>query len=339
MTDSDVVVVTGASAGVGRATARAFADEGAQIGLLARGKAGLEGARQDVEEAGGEALVVQTDVADPEQVAAAADAVEDEFGPIDIWVNNAMTSVFSPATEMDADEYKRVTDVTYLGVVHGTQAALNRMVPRDDGTIVQVGSALAYRGIPLQSAYCGGKHAIQGFTESVRTELLHKDSAVQLSMVQMPALNTPQFDWVRSRLPDNPQPVPPIYQPEVAADAIVWTAYHDRDELWVGLPTAKAILGNRIIPRYLDRLLAQSAWNAQMTDTTANPDRPDNLHEPVDDEIDYGAHGSFDDQAREHSPQLWATTHRGELAGAIVIIILGVFAAMEARWKNRSVDR
>lgn len=332
ITEPEVVVVTGASSGVGRATARAFAEYGAQVGLLARGEAGLDGARQDVEEAGGEALVVPTDVADAEQVEAAADAVEAEFGPIDVWVNDAMTSVFSPAKEMEADEYRRVTEVTYLGCVYGTKAALDRMLPRDEGTIIQVGSALAYRGIPLQSAYCGSKHAIQGFTESLRTELIHDDSNVQLSMVEMPALNTPQFEWVKSRLPKKPQPVPPIYQPEVAADAIVWTARHDRDELWVGMPTVKAILGNRLIPRWLDRKLAQSGWDSQMTDEPEDPNREYNLWEPVDGDADHGAHGSFDDQARNYSLQLWTATHPKQLARGLAGIAFGLFMVVSFWW-------
>ena len=323
----------GASAGVGRATARAFAERGAKVGLLARGEAGLEGARRDVEDAGGEALVVPTDVSDADQVEAAADAVEEEFGPIDIWVNNAMTSVFSPAREMEADEYRRVTEVAYLGCVYGTQTALDRMLPRDEGTIIQVGSALAYRGIPLQSAYCGAKHAIQGFTESVRTELIHEDRDVQLSMVQMPALNTPQFEWVKSRLPNKAQPVPPIYQPEVAADAIVWTAHHDRDELWVGRSTVKAILGNRVIPRRLDHLLAQSGWDSQMTDEPEDSDREHNLWEPVDDDIDHGAHGAFDERSRSRSYQLWASTHPIQLlsVGFALLTLVGAVIARVRR--------
>ncbi|UPM44875.1 SDR family oxidoreductase [Halocatena salina] len=332
-TQREVVVITGASAGVGRAAARAFAEQGAQVGLLARGEAGLEGVRQDVEAAGGEALVVPTDVADADQVEAAADAVEEEFGPIDIWVNNAMTSVFSPAREMEADEYRRVTEVTYLGCVYGTQTALDRMLPRDEGMIIQVGSALAYRGIPLQSAYCGSKHAIQGFTESVRTELIHEDSDVQLSMVQMPALNTPQFEWVRSRLPNKPQPVPPIYQPEVAADAIVWAAHHDRDELWVGRSTVKAIVGNRIIPRRLDRMLAQSGWDSQMTDESEDPDREHNLWKPVDEETDHSAHGQFDERARSRSYLLWAITHPKQLL-SVGLILVALVGAVLFRWRN-----
>src|SRR4051794_2634520 len=243
-----VVVITGASAGVGRAVARKFGAEGARIGLLARGRAGLEGARRDVQQLGGEALVLPTDVADANAVEAAAAEVEQNFGRIDIWVNNAMCSVFSPVKEMTAEEYKRVTEVTYLGFVYGTLAALKRMLPRDRGVIVQVGSALAYRGIPLQAAYCGAKHAIQGFMDSLRCELLHDGSHVQVTMVQMPALNTPQFGWAKSRLPHKAQPVPPIYQPEVAAEAIVWAAHHPRREISVGLSTVTAILGNKLAP-------------------------------------------------------------------------------------------
>src|SRR5256714_2044050 len=236
-----IVVITGASAGVGRATVRAFARQGADIGLLARGHDGLEGARRDVEAEGGRALTLTADVADAEQVEAAAERVERELGPIDVWVNNAMVSVFSPVKALKADEVKRVTEVTYLGVVYGTLAALRRMLPRDRGTIVQVGSALAYRGIPLQAAYCGAKHAIQGFTESLRCELLHDKSSVRVTMVQLPAMNTPQFDWVKSRLPREPQPVPQIYEPEIAAEAIVWAASHRRRELSVGITTLLAI--------------------------------------------------------------------------------------------------
>ena len=332
-TDSEVVVVTGASAGVGRATARAFAEQGASVGLLARGDEGLEGARRDVENAGGEALAIPTDVTDADAVAAAADAVEDAFGPIDVWVNNAMTSVFSPVDEMEADEYERVSDVTYHGCVYGTMTALDRMQPRDEGTIIQVGSALAYRGIPLQSAYCASKHAIQGFTDSLRTELLHDDSDVRVAMVELPALNTPQFEWVKTRFSKKPQPVPPIYQPEVAADAIVWMAHNDRTELWVGLPTVKAILGNRIVPRWLDHLLARTGWDAQLTATPAEPERDHNLWQPADDDIDYGIHGRFDDEARDRSYQLWAATHRGTVL-SIVFAFVGLLVTLLARRRN-----
>src|ERR671933_374614 len=265
LTKPEVVVITGASAGVGRAVARAFAREGACIGLLARGRDGLEGARRDVEELGGRALVLPTDVSDADAVEQAAEAVEREFGPIDIWINNAMVSVFSPVKKMRPEEYKRVTEVTYLGAVYGTLAALKRMLPRDRGVIVQVGSALAYRGIPLQSAYCAAKHAIQGFMDALRCELLHDGSHVQVSMVQMPALNTPQFGWVKSRLPHKAQPVPPIYQPEVAAEAIFWAAHNDRRELWVGGPTVQAILANRVAPGLLDRYLGETGYEAQQT--------------------------------------------------------------------------
>lgn len=303
-----VVVVTGASAGVGRATARAFARRGYAVGLLARGRDGLEGARQDVMANGSDAVVVPTDVARPEQVETAAVAVERELGPIDVWVNNAMVSVFSPVTRMTEEEFRRVTEVTYLGAVHGTLAALRRMIPRNHGTIVQVGSALAYRAIPLQSAYCAAKHALAGFTESLWTELLHDGSAVHLTMVQLPALNTPQFDWSRSRMPREPQPVPPIFQPEVAADAVVWAATHRRRELYVGWPTVKAIWGDKVAPGLLDRYLARTGYDAQQTDEPTPPDRADNLWAPVSG--DHGAHGRFDERSRRHSWHLWITTHR-----------------------------
>ncbi len=310
----EVVVVTGASAGVGRATAVEFARNGARLGLIARGRDGLEGCRRDVESQGGEALVLPTDVSDAAAVEACAASVEERFGPIDVWVNNAMASVFSPVAEMTAAEFRRVTEVTYLGVVHGTLAALQRMLPRDSGAIVQVGSALAYRGIPLQAAYCAAKHAIQGFCDSLRCELLHDRSRVHVTMVQMPALNTPQFSWVRSRLPRRAQPVPPIYQPEVAARAIVWAARHRRRELYVGFPTVKAILGNKFAAGWLDRYLGRTGYESQQTDEPADPTRPDNLWEPLPG--DHGAHGRFDDCARPMSPQLRINTHRGWIAAA-----------------------
>jgi short-subunit dehydrogenase len=312
----EVVVITGASGGVGRAVVHAFARRGAHIGLVARGRAGLEGARRDVEAIGGRAVVLPADVADADQVEAAAEATEQEFGPIDIWINNAMVSVFSKVNEMTPEEFERVTQVTYLCYVYGTLSALRRMQPRDRGKIIQVGSALAYRGIPLQAAYCGAKHAVQGFTESLRTELYHDDSNVKLIMVQMPALNTPQFDWTKSRMPNRAQPVPPIFQPEVAAEAIAWAADHDRPEIYVGMPTEKAVWGNRVAPRLLDYYLARTGVQSQQTDEPENPNRPYNLWEPVDDERDFGAHGRFDDRARASSLQLWATFNRAWLAAA-----------------------
>jgi NAD(P)-dependent dehydrogenase (short-subunit alcohol dehydrogenase family) len=325
----EVVVITGASAGVGRAAAIAFAKRGAQIGLLARGRAGLEGARREVEAAGGKALVLPTDVADPNQVEAAAQQVEQHAGPIDIWVNNAMTSVFSPVKQMTPEEFRRVTEVTYLGCVYGTLAALKRMLPRDSGVIIQVGSALAYRGIPLQAAYCAAKHAIQGFHDSLRSELLHDNSKVRVTMVQMPALNTPQFRWVKSRLPNAAQPVPPIFQPEIAAAAIVYAADHDRREIYVGWPTVKTIIGDKIAAWYADRVLAKIGYASQQTSEPADPNRPNNLWTPVDDTEDHGAHGVFDNRASDWSPQLWANMHRRALAlagagvaGALAITFL-----------------
>lgn len=328
--EPQVVVVTGASAGVGRATVRAFAERGAHIGLIARGKDGLEAARCEVEELGGRALVLPLDVAEADKVELAAAEVEEKLGPIDVWINNAMASVFSPVREMTAEEFRRVTEVTYLGYVYGTLSALRRMLPRDRGVIVQVGSALAYRGIPMQSAYCAAKHAIQGFCDSLRSELLHDGSNVRVTMVQMPAINTPQFGWVKSRLPRRAQPVPPIFQPEVAARAILWAADHDRRELWVGWPTVKAIAGNRVAPWYADRYLAENGVESQQYDGLEDPHRAHNLWEPVPG--DHGAHGAFDDRATDRSPQLWATTHRGLLALAGAgLAAAGVALAVRAR--------
>jgi len=308
----EVVVVTGASAGLGRAIVRAFAREGAHIGLLARGRDGLEGARCDVENLGGKALTIPVDVADAEGIEEAAETVERQYGPIDIWVNNAMVSVFSPVKKMTPAAYKRVTEVTYLGVVYGTLAALKRMLPRDRGVIVQVGSALAYRGIPLQSAYCAAKHAVQGFHDSLRSELIHDKSNVRVIMVQLPAMNTPQFSWVKSRLPRKPQPVPPIYQPEIGADAVLFAAHNDRREMYVGYPTVEAIIGDKIAPGFADWYLARNGYDAQQTEEPVEPDRRDNLWEPVPG--DHGAHGSFGNRAITSSPQLWISKNRKWLA-------------------------
>ncbi len=313
-----VIVITGASAGVGRATVREFARRGAWIGLIARGLEGLEGARRDVERLGGRALVLPTDVADAEKVEAAAERVEDELGPIDVWVNDAMVSIFSPVRELQWRELHRVTEVTYLGAAYGTLAALRRMLPRDRGTIVQVGSALAYRSIPLQAAYCGAKHALAGFTESLRTELLHDRSHVRVTMVHLPAMNTPQFDWVRSRLPRQPQPVPPIFQPEIAARAIAYAARHPRKEFKVGWPTVEAIWGDRLAAPLLDRYLARTGYDAQQTDEPVSPMRQDNLYAPVSG--DHGAHGAFDDRARPVSLQSWANTHTRVLAASAAAV-------------------
>jgi NAD(P)-dependent dehydrogenase (short-subunit alcohol dehydrogenase family) len=316
----EVVVITGASAGVGRATARAFGKRRARVGLIARGRDGLDAAKREIEEAGGQAIVLPLDVSDHDAVERAAGEVEDAFGPIDIWINNAMLSVFSPIMQMEPDEYSRVTDVTYLGTVWGTLAALRRMRPRDRGTIVQVGSALAYRGIPLQSAYCAAKHAMQGFHDSLRCELIHDKSKVRVVMVQMPALNTPQFRWVKSRLPRKAQPVPPIFQPEVAAQAIVWAAYSNRREVNVGWPTTTAIVANSFMPGLIDLYLARHGYEAQMVDEPEDPNRPDNLWKPLPG--DHGAHGVFDDRATDRSIAFELNQRRGWiLAGAAALFL------------------
>ena len=331
----EVVMITGASAGVGRATAQAFAKRGARIGLLARGIKGLEGAREDVEKLGGKALVLPADVAHPEQVEAAAQKLEEAFGPIDIWVNDAMTSVFAPFKEISPEEFHRVTEVTYLGTVYGTMAALKRMLPRNRGTIVQVGSALGHRSIPLQAAYCGAKAAIRGFTDSLRSELIHDKSQVHVTIVDLPAVNTPQFSWAKSRLPHKAQPVPPIYQPEVPAEAIYWAAHHRRRELLVGLPTLQAVEGNKVIPGLLDRYLATKAYAAQQTPEPRDPNQPDNLWEPLDGEHgrDHGAHGSFDSCSRSFSPEVWASKNR-EWLGVLVASVAGVGLGLALKKAN-----
>lgn len=327
MPKKEVVVITGASAGAGRAAVREFARRGAWIGLVARGIDGLNAAQKEVEHAGGKALVLPTDVADPDQVEAAAAAVENKFGAIDIWVNDAMTSVFSPIKEMTAAEFKRVTEVTYLGYVYGTLSALKRMLPRDHGTILHVGSALAYRSIPLQAAYCAAKHAILGFHTSLRTELLHDKSNVHTVMVQMPALNTPQFSWVKSRLPHKAQPVPPIYQPEVAARAIYYAAHHPgKREYYAAWSAVEAIEGNKVAPSFADRYLARTGYESQQYDGLENPDRPNNLWKPL--RGDHGAHGAFDDRSRKVSLELLAEQHSGLLTLAFGLTV-GI-----ALWKH-----
>jgi short-subunit dehydrogenase len=312
--EGKVVVVSGASAGVGRAIVRAFADEGAHVGLIARGKDGLEGARREVERAGGRALVLPLDVSDAEAVEEAAAEVERTLGPIDVWVNDAMVSVFAPIADTTAEEFRRVTEVTYLGYVHGTLAALKRMRSRDRGTIVQIGSALAYRSIPLQAAYCAAKHAINGFTESLRTELIHDRSHVHVTAVMLPAVNTPQFGWSRAKLPNEPQPVPPIFQPELVADAVIYAALHRRREIWLAWPAVKAIVGEKLVPAYADRYLAKHGYEAQQTDEPIGPTRQDNFYQPVPG--DHGAHGSFDARARSNSIAWWLNKHRGALLAA-----------------------
>jgi short-subunit dehydrogenase len=308
----EVVVVTGASAGLGRAIAIAFAKRGASVGLIARGGAGmdgLEGAKRDVERVGGKALILPCDVADPDQIEAAAQKTEEQLGPIDVWVNNAMASVFGPVTEIKPEEFRRVTEVTYLGQVYGTIAALKRMKPRDHGHIILIGSALAYRGIPLQSAYCGAKHGIQGFADSLRSELLHDKTQVKLTMMQMPAMNTPQFDWVKNLLPNKPQPVPPIYQPEVAAEAVYWAAHHNRREIFVGFSTDIAILGNKLFPQIGDWYLSRTGFQSQQRPgQPADKDLAYNLWEPLPG--DHGPHGDFDKKSKTFSPQLWLSLNR-----------------------------
>ncbi len=323
--ESEVVVITGASGGVGRAAARKFASDGARVALLARGRRGLEGAAREVEQAGGQPLVLPVDVSDHDQLEAAASSVEDAFGPIDIWVNDAMVTVYAEFLDIEPAEYRRATEVSYLGMVWGTRAALKRMVPRDRGSIVQVCSAMSYRGIPLQSPYCGAKHACKGFTESVLTELLHHKSNVQVSMIQLPGVNTTQFTWGRTKLPKQTMPVPPIYQPEVAADAIHYAAHHKRRQVYVGIPTVMNILGERVAPWLLDRYLAKSGYKSQMTDKDLDASGHDNLFEPVDE--DRGSHGPFDDQAHGISPQYELAKRRSAVLGGAGLAVAGAAAA------------
>src|SRR5665213_4519458 len=324
MKRNEVVMVTGASAGLGRSIAHEFAKQGARIGLIARNREALEACREEVEEMGGEGLVLPLDVSDAPSIEHAANRLEEAFGPIDVWVNNAMASVFSPVKKMKTEEYKRVTEVSYLGYVYGTLAALHRMLPRDRGTIIQIGSALAVRSIPLQSAYCACKHAIAGFTDSLRCELYHDKSNVQLTMIQMPAMNTVQFTWVKSRLPDKPQPVPPIFQPEVAAHVVVHAAEVDRPrrEYWVGSPTVEAMVGQMFVPGLLDRYLGDTGYKAQQTGSPDSPDRPNNLwnYEPGE----HSAHGPFDNQSVTFSPQVFLDLHHGWFAAAGAALVTAI---------------
>jgi NAD(P)-dependent dehydrogenase (short-subunit alcohol dehydrogenase family) len=334
---TQTVVITGASAGLARATARQYGARGANVGLIARGQAGLDGAAADVTDSGGRALAIPADVADYAQLDKAATEIEAAFGPIDVWINVAFTSVFAPFTDITAEEFQRVTEVSYLGFVYGTMVALARMRPRNAGTIVQVGSALGERSIPLQSAYCGAKHAINGFTESVRCELMHDKSGVRITVVQMPAVNTPQFSWVLSRLPRHPQPVPPIYQPEVAARGVVYAADHpQRKQYWVGGSTVATLLAQKIAPALLDRYLARTGYDSQQTDQEVPlGSRPDNLFAPVDgpDGVDHGAHGIFDDRSHARSAQLWMSHHPRATAGlaAGAALVGGLLAGRAAR--------
>jgi short-subunit dehydrogenase len=322
---AETVVITGASAGVGRATAREFARAGARLGLIARRTEGLDAAVEEVRRLGGSAIAIPADVADAEAIEAAAATVEERFGPIDVWVNSAMVTVFAPVAETTAAEFRRATEVTYLGCVHGTLAALKRMRERDHGTIVQVGSALAYRAIPLQAPYCAAKFAIRGFTDSLRCELIHDRSKVHLTMVQMPALNTPQFNWARNKTGYRAKPVPPIYQPEVAARAIVFAAHARRREIWVGWPSAKAILAQRLVPGWLDHYLGRNGYEAQMSAERTDPHAPDNLFAPVPG--DFGAHGRFDGEASDSCSQLPLTRNRGAIGVGLAALAAGLGAA------------
>ena len=331
MAEREVVVVTGASGGVGRAVAREFAKHGASVGLIARGRAGLDAAARDVSDLGGIPCAYEADVSDFDAVEAAADAIEERLGPIDIWINNAMTTVFSFLDDIDPHEYERATRVTYLGAVWGTKAALARMLPRDRGTIVQVGSALAYRGIPLQAPYCGAKHAMKGMFESLRCELRHRGSRVHVTMVQLPGMNTPQFDHCLSKMPRHPMSVPPIYEPEVAARAVYWSAHHRRREVYVGFPTVYTIIGNKFVPWLAERYLARTAVDGQQTDQRFDGAAAANLFKPVDDDHDEGSRGIFDGQSHRRSEQAWLTRHRLGSGLAAAAVAGGAAAALLTR--------
>lgn len=327
------VVITGASAGLGRAMVREFAIGGANIGLIARGEEGLNAAKKEVEEYGGKAVVAVTDVSDYDQVENAAQKIEETLGPVDIWINNAMVSVFGPFKKMEAEDFKHVTDVTYLGQVYGTKAALKRMLPRNKGSVILIGSALAYRGIPLQSAYCGAKHAIHGFFESLRSELIKDNSRVQLSMVQMPAMNTTQFGWVKSYLKNKPKPMGRIFEPEVAAKAVVQIAKNPQRELYVGYPTVQTIWGNKMIPGYLDKYLAKTGFDGQQTDEPESAERKNNLWEPVPG--DHGARGTFAAESWNFSPETWMATHKKTTLGLLAGLAVGVGVIAALGSKNK----
>jgi short-subunit dehydrogenase len=321
-----VIVVTGASAGLGRSIVRAFAKQGAKVALIARGEDGLKAAKKEVEETGGEALVIPMDVSDAAGFDNAANMIEEKLGPIDIWINNAMVSVFGPLKKMTADEFKRVTDVTYLGQVYGTMSALKKMLPLNKGKIILIGSALAYRGIPLQSAYCGAKHGIHGFFESLRSELIHDKSNVQLSMVQMPAMNTTQFSFVKNYLPNKPKPMGAIFEPEAAARAVIYAAKHDEREIYYGFSTFKTVLGNKVLPGWLDKYLAETCYEGQQTDEPDNKNRANNLWEPIPG--DHGARGPFNKTAKGFSPLFIAKKHKWMAVAAVSALVIGIGALM-----------
>jgi len=326
------VVIAGASAGLGRAMVREFAKHGANVGMIARGIDGLRAANDEVEELGGHGYIAQADVSNADEVESAAQKIEDHFGTIDVWINNAMVSVFGPFKKMEMKDFEHVTDVTYLGQVYGTSAALKRMIPKDKGTIILIGSALAYRGIPLQSAYCGSKHAIHGFFESLRSELIHDKSNIKLSMVQMPAMNTTQFGWVKSYLKNKPRPMGTIYEPEVAAKAVVDVARNHQRELYVGYPTVETIWGNKVLPGYLDNYLAETGFKGQQTDEPVSSDRQNNLWKPVPG--DHGARGTFAAKSWNSSPEVWMATHKKTTFGMLAGLAMGVTAAVILKNKN-----